>query len=65
MTYLGHMHNSDPQDGNLRLTCNIWLEVSFISPFFPSYTHLDTEPIVCGCTMLLFACGDCEDVAVF
>lgn len=31
----------------------------------PSEPHLDAEAVVCGCTVLLFACDNCEDVAVF
>lgn len=40
------------------------LKISFLS-HLSSETHFDTELIVCGCTMLLFACDDSEDVAVF
>lgn len=27
--------------------------------------HLDAEAVVCGCTMLLFACDDSENVVFF
>lgn len=44
--------------------CSAHKEISFIS-HLSSESHLDTELVVCGCTVLLFACDDSEDVAVF